>query len=172
MLCRASGHLLIYRGSYGFERVFCTLRRFFYLAVFPAVFKVSLGVASSTSRLAGLHVHLWNIAPARQFVWITAIHKRFICDRFYLIPRANQSRNISLHGELVLQNISLHGELTLWNISLIVCSAIIVEPLSVCRAIIVEPWILASCRIWNLFTTGEPVTRWACYATLVITARL
>ena len=64
------------------------------------------GASSSTSKLAELQSDLRNIAPARLFVWITAIHKRYICGRFYLRARTGQSRNINLHEELVLQNIS------------------------------------------------------------------
>ena len=48
---------------------------FFYLKLLPAGFKASLGAGSSTSRLAGLHADLWNIALAWLFVWITTIHK-------------------------------------------------------------------------------------------------
>ena len=36
----------------------------FYLALFPAVFKASMGAGSSTSTLAGLYADLRNIAPA------------------------------------------------------------------------------------------------------------
>ena len=50
----------------------------FYLTLIPAVFKAFLGAGSSISRLAGLHADLGNIALARQFAWITEIHKRFI----------------------------------------------------------------------------------------------
>ena len=56
----------------------------FYLALFPAVFKTSLGAGSSTSRLAGLHADFRNIAPALLLVWIKAIHKRFIRVGFRL----------------------------------------------------------------------------------------
>ena len=70
----------------------------FYLALLPAVFKASLGGGSLTSKLAGLHVDLWNIAPARLFVWITTIQKK--------VTPAGQSRNINLYGELVLRNVS------------------------------------------------------------------
>ena len=58
-----------------FERVFL-LSGVFYLTLLPAVFKVSLGASSSTSKLAGLHADLQNIAPARLFVWIKIIRKR------------------------------------------------------------------------------------------------
>ena len=50
-----------------FETVFL-LSGVFYLTLLPAVFKVSLGASSSTSKLAGLHADLQNIAPARLFV--------------------------------------------------------------------------------------------------------
>ena len=48
-----------------------------YLALLPAVFKASLGASSSTSKLAGLHANLQNIAPTPLLAWITAIHKSF-----------------------------------------------------------------------------------------------
>ena len=48
-----------------FERVFL-LSGVFHLTLLPAVFKVSLGASSSTSKLVGLHADLQNIAPARQ----------------------------------------------------------------------------------------------------------
>ena len=63
---------------------------FFYLTLLPASFKASLGAGSSTSRLAGLHIDLRNIAPARVFVWITTIHKRVILYRLYLWFTAGQ----------------------------------------------------------------------------------
>ena len=45
------------------------LSGFFYLALLPAVFKASLGLAGiSTSKLAGIYAHLENIAPALLFV--------------------------------------------------------------------------------------------------------
>ena len=78
----------------------------FYLVLLPAAFKTSLVAGSSTSRLAGLHAVLQNIAPARLFVWITAIHKRFILVGFYLRARAGQSRNINLYRELFLRKAS------------------------------------------------------------------
>ena len=57
--CHASGHLVIYRECYG--GVFC-------LTLLPASFKAYLGAGNSTSRLAGLHNDLRNIAPDRLFV--------------------------------------------------------------------------------------------------------
>ena len=93
----------------------------FHLALLPGFFKPSLRVGSSTSKLAGLHADIRNIAPIQLFVWIITIRKRFICGKFYLMARACQSQNISLHEEVVLQNIRLHGELVLWNNSLTVC---------------------------------------------------
>ena len=77
----------------------------FYLTLLSAFPRLP-GASSSTSKLAELQSDLRNIAPARLFVWITAIHKRYICGRFYLRARTGQSRNINLHEELVLQNIS------------------------------------------------------------------
>ena len=50
----------------------------FYLTILLAVFRASLGAGSSTSKLAGPHADLQNIALARLFVWITTIHKRGI----------------------------------------------------------------------------------------------
>ena len=55
--------------------------------------------------LAELHADLRNIARTHLFVWITAIYKIFFCGRFSLRARAGQSRNINLHGELILRNI-------------------------------------------------------------------
>ena len=73
--CHPSGHLVIYCECYRFERAFFTLRRF--LLYTPSCwFNASLRAGSSTSKVAGLHADLWNIAPARLFVWITTIHKR------------------------------------------------------------------------------------------------
>ena len=43
----------------------------------PASIKASLRDASLTLMLAGLHADLRNIAPARLFFWITAIHKLY-----------------------------------------------------------------------------------------------
>ena len=79
-VCRASGHLVhlvIYCECYGFERVFFTLR-LIYFTLLPASIKASLEAVISTSMLTGLYADLRNIAPARLFVWITAIHKRFV----------------------------------------------------------------------------------------------
>ena len=55
----------------------------FYLTLLP-FFQGFPGAVSSTSKLAVLHADLRNIVPARLFVWITTINKRFICGRFYL----------------------------------------------------------------------------------------
>ena len=106
MLCYDSCHLVIYCECCGFERAVFTLRHFFFCTT-SCFFQGFPGASSSTSELAGLHSDPWNIAPAELFVWITAIHKRFIYGRFYLRTRAGQSGNIKLYGELVLQNISL-----------------------------------------------------------------
>ena len=100
-LCHASSHLVIYRKCYRFESIFysqafSTLQSFLLFQGFP-------GASSSTSKLAGLPTDLLNIAPTRLFVWITAIHRRFVCGRFYLRSMADQSQNINLHGELVLK---------------------------------------------------------------------
>ena len=85
-LCHASGQLAIYRECYGFERAFLTFRSF--LPYTSSCFFQGFPRADS---LTGLHADLRNIAPDRLFVWITAIHKRFICGRFYLRAMAGQS---------------------------------------------------------------------------------
>ena len=105
VLCHASVHLMIYRECYRFERAFFPLRRFFTLHSFLP-FQGFPGAGSSTSKLPGVHTDLQNIAPARLFAWITAIHKSFTCARFYLKATNGQTRNINLHGKLVLRNIS------------------------------------------------------------------
>ena len=73
----------------------------FYLALLLA-FRGFPWTGSSTSKLAGLHADFRNIAPPRIFVWITPIHKRFICGRFYLRATACKSQYIKLHGILIL----------------------------------------------------------------------
>ena len=88
--CHASGHLVIYRECYG--GVFC-------LTLLPASFKAYLGAGNSTSRLAGLHNDLRNIAPDRLFVWITRIHKRDIHSRFtYGLRLVDYVNNLLLTG--------------------------------------------------------------------------
>ena len=82
-----------------YSQAFFTLRSFLFFQSF-------LEAGSLTSKLAGLHADFRNIDPARLFVWITTIHKRFIFGRFYLRARVGQSRNINLHGKVVLWNIS------------------------------------------------------------------
>ena len=104
-LCHASGHLLIYRECYGFERAF--LLSGVFLPCTPSCFlKGFPGDDNSTSKSAGFHDDLQNIVLARLFVWKTVIHKRFICGRFYLTTRAGQVRNIKFSRELVVRNIS------------------------------------------------------------------
>ena len=76
-----------------------TLRSFLLFQGFPVASSLIL-------TLAGLHADLWNIFPNWLFVSITAIHKRFICVRFYLRARAGQSRNVNIHKELALWNIN------------------------------------------------------------------
>ena len=97
MPCYASGHLVIYRECCGFEGAFFTLRRFLPYTPF-------LGADSSISKLAGF---LRNIAPARLFAWFTAIHKRFICGRFYLRFTA---------GRLLNEEFATYGNWTLFAI--------------------------------------------------------
>ena len=55
----------------------------FYLHSF-LLFHGFAGAGSLTSKLARFYADLRNIAPARLFVWITAIHNCFICGSFYL----------------------------------------------------------------------------------------
>ena len=57
MSCHASGHLVIYRECYGFEKAFL-LSGIFYLTLLPAGFKASVGASSSTTKLAGPHADL------------------------------------------------------------------------------------------------------------------
>ena len=80
-LCHASGHLVIYRECYGFERVFFTLRCFLPYTPF-CWFWGFPGAGSSTSKLARLHTDHRNVAPTGLFVWITTIHKRVILVGF------------------------------------------------------------------------------------------
>ena len=47
----------------------------FYLTFHPAGFRCLPGAGGSTSKLAGFHADLRNIAPAQLFVWITTIQK-------------------------------------------------------------------------------------------------
>ena len=85
-LCHASGHLVIYRQCYRFERAFFTLRPF--LPCTPSsFFKAYLGYRS-TSKLAGIHADLQNIAPVALFVCTASIYKRLICGSFFLRVRA------------------------------------------------------------------------------------
>ena len=64
-----------YRECYGCERAFFTFRRF--LPYTPSCwFQALPRIGCSTSKLAGLHADLRNIAPVQLFVWITTIHKR------------------------------------------------------------------------------------------------
>ena len=53
------------------------------------------GASSLTSKSVRLHADLWNIAPTRLLAWIRAIHKRYICSRFYFKARVGQSWNIN-----------------------------------------------------------------------------
>ena len=107
MPCYTSGHLVIYRECCGFERAFL-LSGVFYLTLLPAGFKASLGADSSISKLPGF---LWNIAPARLFAWFTAIHKRFICGRYYLRFMAGRLRNeeFATYGNWTLFAIGEHA---------------------------------------------------------------
>ena len=65
--CHVSGRLVIYRECYSFDRAFFTLRRF--LPYTPSCcFQDFPGAGSWTSKLAGFHADLWNLAPVRLFV--------------------------------------------------------------------------------------------------------
>ena len=107
-LCHNREQLVIYCECYGFKRAFFTLRRFFYLALFPDFSR------PPWDRQFNLKVK----TASRWSVWITAIHKRFICGRFYLRASAGQSGNINLHGELVLQNIrfEMNASYGIWTL--------------------------------------------------------
>ena len=82
-----------------YSQAFFTLHSSCFLKGFP-------GDDSSTSKSIGLHDDPQNIAPGQLFVWITVIHKRFICGGFYLRARACQVRNINFSRELVVWSIS------------------------------------------------------------------
>ena len=56
-LCHSSGHLVIYRECYGFQRAFFYSQAFFTLHFF-LLFQGFPGARSSTSKLAGLHADL------------------------------------------------------------------------------------------------------------------
>ena len=74
--CHASGHLVIYRECYRFQRAFFTLRRFFTLHSFLLISRHPWGLQFN---LKVIRVSCWyfrNIAPAQLFVWITTIYKK------------------------------------------------------------------------------------------------
>ena len=94
---------VIYRECCGFERTFL-LSGVFYLTLLTAFSRLSWG---QQFNLKVSRVSCWSSKHSpRLSLCITAIHKRFICGRFYLRARAGQSRNINLYGELILRNIS------------------------------------------------------------------
>ena len=72
--CHTSGHLVIYRECYGFERAFFTLRCF--LPCTPSCYFQGLsGARSLTLKLPGFHADLRNIFSAQLFVSITTVQK-------------------------------------------------------------------------------------------------
>ena len=72
--CHTSGHLVIYRECYGFERAFFTLR--FFLPCTPSCYFQGLsGAGSLTLKLPGFHADLRNIFSAQLFVSITTVQK-------------------------------------------------------------------------------------------------
>ena len=64
-------------------------------------------------KLTGLHADPQNIVPARLFVWITTIQKRFICGRFCLRVKGVWPWNIKLYRALILWKISFTETLLL-----------------------------------------------------------
>ena len=90
-----------------YSQAFFTLHSSCFLKGFP-------GDNISTSKSIRLHDDSQNIAPARLFVWITVIHKRFICGGFYLRARAGQVRNINFSRELVVRNICFDISASYW----------------------------------------------------------
>ena len=116
-LCHASGHLMIYRKCYGFGRPFYSQ---VFLSCIPSCFFQGFPEAgSSTSKLAGLHPDLRNTVPVRLFVWITTIHKSFLCARFYLRVTAAWPRNINLYRAFVIRKTLVLWKLYFWNICFI-----------------------------------------------------
>ena len=107
-------YLVTCRECYWFEIELFTLKRF--LPWVPSGFFQGFpGASSSTSKLAGLHADLRNIAQTRLFVWITIVQKIFICGRFNVRVRVGWPWNINLQGAFLLQNISF-TKLYFWNI--------------------------------------------------------
>ena len=98
--CHASGHLMIYRECYGFERAYFTLRHFS-----PhnssCWFQGFLGAGSSTSKLAGLHADLWNIVLARLFIWIIRVMAVYLMKNSYgiwpLFTKDEHVRSLMFH---------------------------------------------------------------------------
>ena len=103
-LYHSRGHLVIYRECYGFEIAFLTLKRFL-PCTHSCFFQRFLCAGSSTSKLAGLHADLRNIVLAWLFVWITTIHKRNICGRFYL------KVGLASHGTIIFTEHLFYGTL-------------------------------------------------------------
>ena len=64
------------------SQAFLTLQSFLLFSRLP-------WAGSSTSKLAGFHADLWNIALAQLFVWIIAIHKSSILVGSIYVPKAS-----------------------------------------------------------------------------------
>ena len=81
----ASGHLVIYRLCYRFEKAFFTLRRF--LPSCPSCF---LGLPwGRLFNLKASRASCWSLKHSHGFVWIPTIHISFVCCLFYLKVRAS-----------------------------------------------------------------------------------
>ena len=81
----ASGHLVIYRLCYRFEKAFFTLRRF--LPSCPSCF---LGLPwGRLFNLKASRASCWSLKHSHGFVWIPTIHISFVCCLLYLKVRAS-----------------------------------------------------------------------------------
>ena len=107
--CHAIGHQLLPTHLFSMSatdlRERFLLSGIFYHTLLPAFFKASLGAGSSTSRLAGLHADLWNIAPSPAICLNHSNPQKFYAGRFYLGVMAVQlMKNLLLTGfKLFLQ---------------------------------------------------------------------
>ena len=81
----ASGHLVIYRLCYRFEKAFFTLRRF--LPSCPSCF---LGLPwGRLFNLKASRASCWSLKHSHGFAWIPTIHISFVCCLLYLKVRAS-----------------------------------------------------------------------------------
>ena len=81
----ASGHLVIYRLCYRFEKAFFTLRHF--LPSCPSCF---LGLPwGRLFNLKASRASCWSLKHSHGFVWIPTIHISFVCCLLYLKVRAS-----------------------------------------------------------------------------------